>query len=65
MDGGCVSVQVRSMLVNAVRRKFRLEWNIVVAVVANEHELFDPSMSRRVKPPLHWTKRMASASTIR
>ena len=41
MDGGIISVQVLSEFANVLRRKFRLEWNIVAAAVADARELFD------------------------
>ncbi len=42
MDGGIISVQVLNEFANVLRRKFRLEWNIVAAAVADARELFDP-----------------------
>ncbi len=41
MDGGTISVQVLNEFANVLRRKFRLEWNIVAAAVADVRELFD------------------------
>ncbi len=41
MDGGIISVQVLNEFANVLRRKFRLEWNIVAAAVADARELFD------------------------
>lgn len=41
MDGGIISVQVLNEFANVLRRKFRLEWNIVAAAVADVRELFD------------------------
>ena len=40
-DGGIISVQVLNEFANVLRRKFRLEWNIVAAAVADARELFD------------------------
>ncbi|MYE03309.1 MAG: PIN domain-containing protein [Alphaproteobacteria bacterium] len=40
-DGGVISVQVVNEFANVLRRKFRLEWNIVAAAVADVRELFD------------------------
>lgn len=40
-DGGIISVQVLNEFANVLRRKFRLEWNIVAAAVADVRELFD------------------------
>ena len=41
MDGGIISVQVLNEFANVLRRKFRLEWNIVAAAVADVRELFE------------------------
>lgn len=40
-DGGIISVQVLNELANVLRRRFRLEWNIIAAVIAVVGELFD------------------------
>lgn len=41
MDGDVVSVQVLNEFTNVLRRKFRLEWNIVAAAVADVRDLFE------------------------
>ncbi len=41
MDGGVISVQVLNEFANVLRRKFRLDWNIVAAAVADVRALFD------------------------
>lgn len=41
MDGGVISVQVLNEFANVLRRKFRLDWKIVVAAVADVRELFE------------------------
>ena len=40
-DGGIISVQVLNEFANVLRRKFRLEWRVVTAAVADVRELFD------------------------
>ena len=40
-DGGVISVQVLNEFANVLRRKFRLEWRVVTAAVADVRELFD------------------------
>ena len=40
-DGGIISVQMLNEFVKVLRRKFRLEWNIIATAVANVRELFD------------------------
>ncbi len=40
-DGGVISVQVLNEFANVLRRKFRLEWSVVAAAVADVRDLFE------------------------
>lgn len=67
-DGRIISVEVLNESAKVLKRKFRLEWNIVAAAAqmrANCSTRFDLWTSKRMTSPWNWPRPTDSASTIR